>query len=324
MSPKPSPATGGELPGRRDGPLLKCLPVEEIERLQKVDAELATARDEVEQLRVQVGALQKQLEEVARRLLAESPTDACELPPGWEDQGGGHWYVCTSHQGERGAKSPADAWTQFTKRTGITRGEWARLHCLKLAFDEMKDWWEAATRERDELRALVSSTEEAGAEARAKLAKADGRVGVLMDRCDVLQRQDAREKIENSELRAELTEANETIRNQGAAVKALEAELNSANRLDAAAVIVDLRARAKVTIGKLDRARRTAVRCADERDTAAGNAAEAIRANNELGAEIAALRLQLRCNVTRNLCGTDTRPVGSPCECPACKAWESK
>lgn len=30
----------------------------------------------------------------------------------------------------------------------------------------------------------------------------------------------------------------------------------------------------------------------------------------------------LTCRITYNLCGTDTRPVGQPCECGNCKRWE--
>jgi len=31
-----------------------------------------------------------------------------------------------------------------------------------------------------------------------------------------------------------------------------------------------------------------------------------------------------RCEVTGNLCGTDTRPVGQPCPCKSCSAWRLK
>lgn len=31
----------------------------------------------------------------------------------------------------------------------------------------------------------------------------------------------------------------------------------------------------------------------------------------------------LRCEVTKNPCGTDTRPAGVPCPCESCQAWET-
>lgn len=33
-------------------------------------------------------------------------------------------------------------------------------------------------------------------------------------------------------------------------------------------------------------------------------------------------RAALTCHVTKNQCGTDTRPIDQPCPCPACEAWE--
>lgn len=42
---------------------------------------------------------------------------------------------------------------------------------------------------------------------------------------------------------------------------------------------------------------------------------------NEREEAVAELMAVLRCEITRNLCGTDTWAVGKPCQCAACVAW---